>query len=178
MKILLGVSAVLILVAGFFTYNVFFNKNKLVEAPVLEEKTTNSTTPGTQNTEAHFASGKYELKSESDKEGWVRDGWELTVVPRAGVIDFTGWSLHSKISGASFTFGKVTPIGTSETINIVLDSSQEGALLIHTAKNKKAYTGGGNEYHVFLGENPAWNRESDTIELISPDGRIVDTYSY
>lgn len=177
MKKVLGIVAVvvLLLIGGYFISN-----NKQASSTSLSTMQGEvQGVPGVsqiQNTQAHFVSSKAEL--ESTEQGWIKNGLELVIAPTSGTIDFTGWSLHSTVSGKRYTFGQVTPLGSTSKVGIALDASQEGALFIHTARAHDDYLAEGNEYHVFLGSQFGWDKESDTVELVSPTGVVVDTYSY
>ena len=125
---------------------------------------------------ARFEQGKAEVVYESEQ--WVKKGRETIIIPPNGTVTFTGWALRSAETGASYTIGSVTSLGSSTRRNIILKADEEGALFVHTARIQQDYGAEGGEYHVFLGDQSIWNRDHDTIQLLSPDGQVTDAHTY
>ena len=113
--------------------------------------------------------------SVSDQGGLVID-IGVRQPDRKGEITLTGWALHSIITGATHIFGQVT--GGSLKHDITLSAQGEGGISIWTARTGTDSGTEGNEYKVFLGSDPIWNQTHDVLQLIDPNGRVVDTYTY
>ncbi len=98
---------------------------------------------------------------------WIVIDYDKNIPASQQLVDLTGWSVRSAVSGKSFTIGKVT-----------LGDGTDG-LAIMTAGKPAGISGGEGEIHETFGESSiAWGREHDTIQLVNSSGSVIDTYSY
>ena len=94
------------------------------------------------------------------------------------VIDLAGWKVRSTVSGKTFTIPTLLSRVEDSTPMAVRIGSNNAAATVHTVGFVSDNHFSENAYHLYFGEQATAWKERDTIQLVSPDGEVVDTYTY
>ena len=94
------------------------------------------------------------------------------------VIDMAGWRVRSTVSGKAFVVPTVLSRAEGAETKQIHIGSTGSVVVVHSAglSTNNHFTNG--EYHLYFGEQTVAWKEHDTIQLVSPGGEVVDTYTY
>ncbi len=115
----------------------------------------------------------------STRAGFMDPGNDFVVIQTdAPYVNLNGWSVRKAPYGAHFRIQGAVPVGATEPIPVILHGNAEGVFIKTVGSQEKNYVGEGLEYHLYFGyTEPAW-KEHGTLELLNPEGVVIDTYTY